>query len=119
MTSYPQLEGRALTLLADACRAQSIAEVGRRLGYSRPAVSMALRGKYVGHTKTLAAKIFEVFADRVPCPFLDTDIAPEVCASHRDAPIPSGPRAAINHWRACRHCVFNPANLLSKEASHG
>jgi len=112
MTDYPQLEGRALQLLTDACAASNIAEVARRLGYSRPSISMALRGKYIGGPKRLQARIFEVFADRVSCPFLARDLAPTECAEHRNAPIPSGPRSAIDHWRACRHCVFNPSNLI-------
>lgn len=116
MTDYPQLSGRAHELLATACRDTSIAAVARRLGYSRPAVSLALRGKYVGGAARLAARILDVFADRVACPFLGRDLSPAECRAQREAPIPSGPRSAIDHWRACRHCVFNPSNAMG--ASH-
>jgi hypothetical protein len=117
MTKYRQLDGRALQLLSDACKAADILRVAERLGYARPSVSMALRGKYIGNTTRMAARIFEVFADRVSCPFLDRDIPPADCRQHREAPIPSGPRSAIDHWRACRHCVFNPANALQSQPS--
>ena len=116
MTDYPQLDGRALTLLSAAAHKTSIADVARRLGYKRPTISMALRGKYVGDTRKIRARIFEVFADRIDCPFLGADITPDDCRMAREKSIPSGPRAAIDHWRACRHCVFNPDNLLKKKA---
>ena len=112
--TYLQLSGRALDLLATACRETSIANVARQLNYSRPAISMALRGKYIGGTSRLAALIFEVFADRVDCPFLGRDIAPAECKTQREAPIPSAPRSAVDHWRACRHCAFNPSNALKR-----
>ncbi|MFT4098802.1 MAG: hypothetical protein QM651_16915 [Rhodoblastus sp.] len=118
--AYPQLSERARALLQAAVDKSSRKTVAQQIGYSRPAVSMALSGKYVGDARLISAKIFETFADRVDCPHLGRDIAPAECKAFREAPIPSAPRAAVSHWRACRHCVFNPALVpQSQEPDHG
>ena len=87
---------------------------------------MALAGKYPGGVKKLRAAIFETFADRIDCPYLGRDIAPGECRDHRDAPMPTAPRRAVAHWRACRSCLFNPSNIPAQakpapttEADHG
>lgn len=109
---YEQLEGRALALLRAEVARSNIKMAAIRLGFSRPAISMALAGKYPAGVGRLRAKIFETFADRVDCPHLGHDIAPSECRDHRDAPMPTAPRRAVAHWQACRNCLFNP-NITS------
>ncbi|MDE2577915.1 MAG: hypothetical protein KGL46_03835 [Hyphomicrobiales bacterium] len=110
---YEQLDGQALQMLQAEVRKTSIKVAAEKLGYSRPSVSMALAGKYIGSVRKIRARIFEIFAERVDCPFVG-DIAPAECKDYRERPIPSAPRSAIAHWRACRHCAFNPDNLIKK-----
>ena len=120
MSDYEQLAGRELEALRQAVAGSTIAEVALRLGYSRPSVSMALAGKYIGGTSRMRARIIEVFLEGVLCPFLNRDIRSAECKSQRETPLPSGPRAAINHWRACQHCIFNPVNYAkpNRESAH-
>lgn len=87
----------------------TVAAVGRELGYTRQALSMALAGKYPADTRQLRTKILERYAAGVPCPHVGLDIAPSACREQRERPLPTGPREAVRWWQACRACPNNPA----------
>lgn len=86
------------------------AEVARKLGVSRPAISQICNGNYGARTDHIAKKVIAVFG-RIHCPHLNVEITPEHCRhSHtRDAPT-SSPRE-MKHWRACQTCMHNSANV--------
>lgn len=88
------------------------AEVARRLGVSRPAISQICNGNYAASTDHIARKVIAVYG-RIHCPHLDTEITQEQCRhSHtRDAPI-SNPRE-MKHWRACQTCTHNTQNNVT------
>jgi hypothetical protein len=104
-----QLDEVALRLLRERRDVLgSITAVGKELEITRTAVSQALNGKYPANTHKLRARIMRRYADRIACPHLHRDIAPDECVSFRERPLPSGPRTAIDHWCACRACPENP-----------
>lgn len=86
----------------------SIAEVARRLGYSRPAISLVVHGRYPATRERIAARVREVFGADAECPHLRAPISPEDCAAVRTAPMPTNDPKRLRHWTACRACPLNP-----------
>lgn len=116
--TYPQLDETALRILREQVQALgSIAAVGRALGYSRPAISSALTSTYRGDTRTLRARIVEIFGAPIHCPHLDSVIQTTVCAWWRTRPCPTAHAGEVSHWLACKTCPLNPEhrNPASKE----
>lgn len=99
----PDIRERAMALLRAAVARSSVAAVARRLGYSRPAVTMVLGGTYAGRPDTLLARALDRLTAR-RCPHLGTEIPSLECAQHRSRPMPTGSRSAFRHWQACRAC---------------
>lgn len=96
-----------LTLLAaDVERSGSKAATARRVGVSRTAISLALKGTYPGDTGRLEAKVMAALAGRVPCPHDGTDIARDACAERSSSPMPMSGPAALRAWTACRTCSY-------------
>jgi len=91
-----------LALLAAEAARTSIAATGRRLGYSRTSISLALAGKYPGRTDKLAAKVLATLGHRV-CPHLGREVTPGECADNGDR-MPTSSPAALRLWRACQTC---------------
>ena len=102
-----------LQLLAEEVRRTSIAATGRKLGYSRTAISLAVAGKYPGGTDKLAAKVFEVLG-RVSCPQLDRMVTPAECAANAGE-MPTSSPAALRLWRACQTCPAAPERPHNNE----
>jgi hypothetical protein len=97
-------------LAAEAART-SIAATGRRLGYSRTAVSLALAGKYPGRTDKLSATVLAVLGRQV-CPHLGREITPGECADNAGA-MPTSSPAALRLWRACQTCPHRPDEAIT------
>ncbi|NYZ17030.1 LacI family transcriptional regulator [Azospirillum sp. RWY-5-1] len=97
----------ALALLREEAARTSAAEAARRIGYSRPAVSMALAGTYKGGLGRLADAVLATLGG-VACPHLGRTITPRDCADFAGRPMPTASRAAVAHWRACRACPHRP-----------
>lgn len=106
-----------IQILKDQVDATSAAEVGRKIGYSRPAVSHVYHGRYGAGMGRIRAKVLEVFADGMHCPHIDGPIKPVDCKHMRTAPIPTSNSQKLRHWMACQNCSLNP-NAKNKEASH-
>jgi len=68
----------AATLLETACQETSNAEVAKKLGYSRGAISCVRRGCYAGDADKVLAKALEIFG-RVSCPYLRREITQSEC----------------------------------------
>lgn len=98
---------QALDLMRARVASSSVAAVARELDYSRPAVSMALSGRYLGRLDRLARRALERLGG-VICPHLGRPIPATECADHRRRPMPSGSARSFRHWQACRHCPHNP-----------
>ena len=83
------------------------AEAARRIGYSRPAVSLVLSGRYPGDTTKIAAAVLARLGT-VACPHQDATIPAVACQRLRTAPMPTANRQAFQQWQACRTCPNNP-----------
>lgn len=81
----------------------SIQKVADELGYARPSLSLALRGKYVGNTDRLEKTVMRVLGS-VHCPHLEQELSPEKCVSFREREAPTQNPAEMRHWRACQKC---------------
>lgn len=54
----------------------SIQKVADELGYARPSLSLALRGKYIGNTDRLEKTVIRVLG-AVHCPHLEQELSPD------------------------------------------
>lgn len=95
-----------LALLAAEAARTTIAATGRRLGYSRTAVSLALTGNYPGRTDKLAATVLAILG-RQACPHLGREVTPAECAGNAGE-MPTSSPAALRLWRACQTCPHRP-----------
>lgn len=92
-------------LFKDKCQLLGQAEVARRLGYSDPAISQAVNGKYNGgDISAILAKVEEVFGSTiVDCPILG-EIPLGKCAEKRKLPFAATNPVRVALFRACRNC---------------
>lgn len=82
-----------------------VTAVARKIGVSRPALSLFLAGRYPAQsTAAIEARILRALEGRVQCPFLATDIAAEICRDHALRPMPTSSPRALRHWHACQTC---------------
>ena len=111
MSALQQLSPDAkATVEAAVSRLGSIKAVAARIGYSRPALSLALRGSYrAGSLAPMEAAIAAKLGGDVPCPHLGRPIAPSLCRATREQPVPTHDPRELKHWQACRACPRNPA----------
>ncbi|MBF0374805.1 MAG: LacI family transcriptional regulator [Alphaproteobacteria bacterium] len=97
-----------MALLRAEVDGSSIASVAKKIGYSRPALSLVLAGRYPGETTRVAAAVLAHLADRVSCPAVGTDVARADCRRAALAPMPMSTAAALRAWQACRECPHRP-----------
>jgi len=100
---------RWLELLAVAVEVdpRGRAGVAVRIGYSRGAVSTALRGKYAASTEGIAQAVLEYY-DRHHCPHLVREISRKECSDAARRACPTTSPREVRHWRACQNCTHNP-----------
>ena len=96
-----------LAALREEAEKTSKAEAGKKIGYSRTAVSLALAGKYRGGTEKLAAAVLKNLVGRVACPFYGTDISADKCDEHSRRPMSTSSPHDLKLWRACQGCKAN------------
>ncbi len=94
-----------IDLLRAEAERTSISAAARRIGYSRPAVSAAIKGKYPGDTRRLAARVLAVLGALISCPHTGDAMHVEECRKWRARPMPMGSAEDLKHWRACRTCA--------------
>ena len=97
-----------LQILKDEVDATNCAAVGRRIGYSRPAVSHIYHGRYPAGTDRIKAKVLEVLGDDLHCPHLGAGIKPFDCKDMRTQAMPSSNPSELRHWITCQSCPMNP-----------
>lgn len=90
--------------------ASSCAAVGRKIGYSRAAVSHIYHGRYNAGTDKIRVAFEEAYDGGIECPYLNETIARTACAEHRGGPLPTSNPVRFRHWTACRACHLNPDN---------
>lgn len=81
----------------------SIQKVAEELGYARPSLSLAIRGKYVGNTERLERTVLKVLGG-VICPHLERKLSSAECLAFREREAPTQNPAEMRHWRACQQC---------------
>ncbi|WP_336148240.1 LysR family transcriptional regulator [Acinetobacter ursingii] len=81
----------------------SIQKVANELGYARPSLSLALRGKYKGNTDRLEQTVMKVLGN-FRCPHLEREISPEECINFRERNAPTQNPVEMRHWRTCQKC---------------
>lgn len=102
------LPADALQALRDLCEKTTQADVARRLGVSQPAVSGALKGRYIGNVERLAERIRgELLNEHVPCPVLG-QITTRICQDEREKPFHTANPVRVRLWKECRQCPHNP-----------
>ena len=100
-------------LRAERAKGKSVSQIARETGMARPSVSMLLSGTYPAQSLDLcsakhAARVVQIYQDRVLCPHLRTAIAKAACRAHAEAPMSTSNPDKLSHWRACRACAVNP-----------
>lgn len=86
----------------------SIQKVADKIGYSRVSLSLALRDKYIGSTKTLEEKVLRVLGD-VSCPYLQKTISPTDCSENKNREAPTQNPTDMRFWRKCQNCPIGAA----------
>jgi hypothetical protein len=92
--------------LARAVAESSRQKVAYRLGYSRSAVSTALRNCYPAEISAFAERVKAVLL-AVQCPILG-EIAGQTCEHHRTRPFTARSHLDARLFNACRTCPNNP-----------
>lgn len=90
------------------------AAVGRKIGYSRTAVSLAMAGRYPGKIDKLSQAVFSKLLGETECPYLGDFITDDECKTIQQKPLNDPNQLTRRHRRACAHCIHNKA----KEPAH-
>jgi len=102
--SYPAVKPQWVVLVEKRMeQLGSIQKVADELGYARPSLSLALRGKYVGSTERLEETVLKVLGS-VHCPHLDKSLEADECVQFREREAPTQNPAEMRFWRACQKC---------------
>lgn len=95
-------------LLAAETKATNRARAAERIGMSRTAVSLVLANKYSGPSTThVERRVMEVLG-RIDCVALGETLTVEQCQGFHQRSAPTHNPMAMQHWRACQQCPFNP-----------
>ncbi|MBH2032419.1 MAG: hypothetical protein I8H73_06175 [Pseudomonadales bacterium] len=101
---------------AEAARS-TMAAAGKRIGMSRTAVSLLLSNRYPSpSTAGVERRVMSVLG-RIECVAIDQVITAEQCQSYREKAAPTHNPQAMQQWKACQHCTFNP-NCTAQENAH-
>ncbi|MEW9901003.1 LacI family transcriptional regulator [Chitinivorax sp. PXF-14] len=73
----------------------------------RPAISLALAGRYFGKRETLQALV-ETHLMQIDCPHLAAPISPADCRTVALSRAPIHNPLKMRHWQACRRCPMRP-----------
>jgi len=94
--------------LVEECNARSQNQVAKKLGISSPVVSQVIRNNYQGNYENIAARVRDVFGNKlIDCPALGP-IPGEACLQWRDQMgTPSSVPIRVQMDRACRLCPRN------------
>ncbi|KIC38134.1 hypothetical protein RA27_20400 [Ruegeria sp. ANG-R] len=102
--------------LREVVDASSCAAVGRKIGYSRVAISHIYHGRYGANTDRIKAAFLEANGDGPDCPHLGQAISPAECADYRSGPMPTSDPTRFKRWTACQACPLNPDRKRTSNA---
>ncbi|MNN46259.1 hypothetical protein D3C81_1606350 [compost metagenome] len=95
-------------LLAKEVTATSRTHAAIRISMSRTAVSLLLDNKYPSPTTAgIERRVMEVLG-RIECVATGDSLTVEQCQGFYQRPAPTHNPLAMQHWRVCQHCTFNP-----------
>ncbi len=95
-------------LLAAEASATSRTKAAVRIGMSRTAVSLILLNKYASpSTARVERRVMNVLG-RIECMAVGDTLTVEQCQGFYQRPAPLHNPMAMQHWRACQQCPFNP-----------
>jgi len=95
-------------LLAAEAAATNRTAAAQRIGMSRTAVSLILSNKYDSpSTAHVERRVMEVLG-QIDCPALGEQLTVERCQGFYQRQAPTHNPMAMQHWRACQQCSFNP-----------
>lgn len=104
-------------LLGAEVARSNMAAAGKRIGMSRTTVSLVLSNRYPSpSTDGVERRVMDVLG-RIECVAMDQVITAEQCQSYRKKPAPTHNPQAMQQWKACQHCCFNP-NCNAQENAH-
>jgi len=105
-----------INLIKNALRYRSKTALAQQLGVSRATISLIASGKYPANLGKMASRL-EPLLTQVECPHLGRIILRSDCAAYHAAPLPTGSRRALAHYRACRACPLAPNELPTEAVS--
>lgn len=95
-------------LLAAEATATNRTAAAQRIGMSRTAVSLILSNKYDSpSTAHVERRVMEVLG-RIECVAVGQSLTVEQCQTFYTRPAPTHNPMAMQLWRACQQCPFNP-----------
>lgn len=95
-------------LLAAEARATDRGKAAARIGMSRTTVSLILANKYSSpSTEHVERRVMEILG-RIDCIALGEPLTVEQCQGFYQRSAPTHNPMAMQHWRACQQCPFNP-----------
>lgn len=95
-------------LLAAEVSVSNRTQAALRIGISRTAVSLLLTNNYRSPTtKGVERRVMEALG-RIECVAIGEELTNEQCQNYRQKQAPTHNPQAMQHWRACQHCPFNP-----------
>lgn len=98
-----------IRLLAIEAESTGRTRAAARINMSRTAVSLVLVNKYPSRTTDgVERRVMDVLG-RIECVALDETITVEQCQRFYERPAPTHNPLAMQHWRVCQQCPFNPS----------
>jgi hypothetical protein len=95
-------------LLAAEVGETNRAQAAARIGMSRTAVSLVLNNKYASPTTKGVERRVMAALGRIECAAVGETVSIEQCQNYREKAPPTHNPQAMQCWRACQHCPFNP-----------
>ncbi|WP_052190894.1 hypothetical protein [Chitinibacter sp. ZOR0017] len=77
--------------------------LGKLIGYSRPTVSLFVRGLYPGDAAAVSKAVLKKL-NTVVCPHLRRDIGLPECQATSSSRAPMHNPMKLQHWRTCQRC---------------
>nr|DAJ24586.1 MAG TPA: Transcriptional regulator, LacI family regulator, Lacl family, Protein.33A [Caudoviricetes sp.] len=103
----PYMQEDWFAALKDEAERSSLRRLGEKLGYSKTALSMILRGTYYGKTDKAAAAVRRALL-RYTCPHSGETMSATACRTIAHAPPPTHNPIKMQHWRSCQKCEIRP-----------
>ncbi|PTQ68153.1 hypothetical protein [Pseudomonas sp. GV071] len=95
-------------LLGAEVARSTITATGKRIGMSRSAISLVLANRYPSPSTAGVERRVLAVLGRIECLVVGEGITADECQRYRDKPAPTHNPQAMQKWKACLHCHFNP-----------